>query len=1099
MKNLLSRLVFLYNLLFFSRLVFLFTLLALQSPVLWAQDPGCFQIRIGEALNAQVGDTVCLPVTVSPIEGIASSQFAIVYDSLALNCLKVKLDSSDLTGISPLNFNIVNAGLIRFAWFDQAAMGINLPDGGLLFEACFVVKQVAGPGLHTIEIKPDVLPIYETVQFLLPDWNWNMLPFNHQPGGVWVDSVFGGALFDLSACSTIDSCGNQTGSIVLSVSGNTPPYSFSWSGPYGFVSDDSSAIYGLAAGDYSVIVTDGSGNSRHMNIRVEASNQNIKVNTNITPATCGQPTGCVQVLQPSNNYTYTWSNGSVGPEVCDLVPGFVYLTVTNNESGCTKAFYYYVGNNETGGYMFISNSGIQTCGGTGSAKVIYTPQNGLTFQFLWSTGDTTAEITGLNSGDYYCTVSVGNSCERVLSTSIPDYSTNTWNLKLISICDPVTGQGNFVLEHNPNANNLTFPLLMTWGDGTTRLIPSPTGNKYLDTLVNVPFGKYTATLTTSEGCSRSTTAVLNCTPPPPLPDNLPFFYVKDEYLNPQYLTDSCAGVYADHFNGFTELSFSLDYSGVTQFREIRNLSLPGLDMGMFTFDQQNSSIGVEWQSPGGVPVYLPNHSLLFEVCLVNGSSYASMYFGNVPVQAHLIDSTGEENAFMGIEGYVLLGLYFPPEKAFCSGGVIKGDCNLDQHSRILVEPCHPDSSLGFYNVRHNNLAVPKDYLLFADSGTYTFSVQYPVGPSYASNVFVYIPESGDADDCVWPGDLDNNNAVNQYDLLYLGLAYGAQGGLRSGANLDWSGQSSANWPLNTELRHVNYKNIDGNGDGVLNANDTLAILQNWGRVIDVSQDNPFNMPLVDSGFYNLPPISFPNDTFQPGQQIYLPLSIGTPESPVDSLYGMAFSISYDPAIIDPESVVFYPDDSWFGNPDSNLLWIQRNFKEFGRLDVAITRTDCQAVSGSGIIGDMFIVIEDNIFLQSGGDPERGSADTLKKTMLFFSGLGALESGEKAGGLSGAPVELVVVKKTSAVSEGLLPSDAVRIRPNPASDVVTVDSKAGRMERMECIDQHGRVRLSQASLNAHTIQLSVETLPSGVYMLRTYTEAGVALNRLMIIR
>jgi hypothetical protein len=702
--------------------------------------------------------------------------------------------------------------------------------------------------------------------------------------------------------------------------------------------------------------------------------------------------------------------------------------------------------------MFISNSGIQTCGGTGSAKVIYTPQNGLTFQFLWSTGDTTAEITGLNSGDYYCTVSVGNSCERVLSTSIPDYSTNTWNLKLISICDPVTGQGNFVLEHNPNANNLTFPLLMTWGDGTTRLIPSPTGNKYLDTLVNVPFGKYTATLTTSEGCSRSTTAVLNCTPPPPLPDNLPFFYVKDEYLNPQYLTDSCAGVYADHFNGFTELSFSLDYSGVTQFREIRNLSLPGLDMGMFTFDQQNSSIGIEWQSPGGVPVYLPNHSLLFEVCLVNGSSYASMYFGNVPVQAHLIDSTGEENAFMGIEGYVLLGLYFPPEKAFCSGGVIKGDCNLDQHSRILVEPCHPDSSLGFYNVRHNNLAVPKDYLLFADSGTYTFSVQYPVGPSYASNVFVYIPESGDADDCVWPGDLDNNNAVNQYDLLYLGLAYGAQGGLRSGANLDWSGQSSANWPLNTELRHVNYKNIDGNGDGVLNANDTLAILQNWGRVIDVSQDNPFNMPLVDSGFYNLPPISFPNDTFQPGQQIYLPLSIGTPESPVDSLYGMAFSISYDPAIIDPESVVFYPDDSWFGNPDSNLLWIQRNFKEFGRLDVAITRTDGQAVSGSGIIGDMFIVIEDNIFLQSGGDPERGSADTLKKTMLFFSGLGALESGEKAGGLSGAPVELVVVKKTSAVIEGLLPSDAVRIRPNPASDVVTVDSKAGRMERMECIDQ-----------------------------------------------
>jgi hypothetical protein len=81
--------------------------------------------------------------------------------------------------------------------------------------------------------------------------------------------------------------------------------------------------------------------------------------------------------------------------------------------------------------------------------------------------------------------------------------------------------------------------------------------------------------------------------------------------------------------------------------------------------------------------------------------------------------------------------------------------------------------------------------------------------------------------CVYPGDADYNGITDNDDLLPIGLAYDSIGPLRSNANIVWIGQYANDWS-DTTLLNINRKHADCNGDGIVNANDTLAIVQNWG-------------------------------------------------------------------------------------------------------------------------------------------------------------------------------------------------------------------------------------------------------------------------------
>lgn len=1057
--------------------------------------PQCFQLYF-PVVQAGAGDTVCLPLRSRDFEMIASMQFAIYYDASAFDFVKIQ-PGTPLIGYGANNYNVINPGLVLNSWFDQSAGSVTLSDTEVLFYLCLKVKNNVASGFYPLLIgEAPGLP-FEVKKMVLvpPNWVFLDMPLVQQLGGVSVGiPAPAGDLAVSGTCVSKAACGAPVGSVSLDVTGGQPPYQYLWSGPDGF-SAFTEDLDGLKQGVYSVLVTDQNGMAISAQVNVEATNSGVYIKKYLKPAFCGQPNGCATLELSGGQppYTYAWSagNGQTN-ENCSLPPGKHAVSVTD-ASGCTQIDTFEI-INDTVLVLDVDSHHIYDCNGTGSVTI--TPQTGGVFAYAWSNGATEATADSLFAGVYEVTVTATGGCSTVVYPWVVDFSTSDWNLQLLTACDdPVSAPtGSLALRFNKNGG-IAFPAIVGWSDGTTRLIPEKPLNNILDSLSGISSGLYSATVTDAEGCTLSVHKILNCTPPLPVPDSATVFYIQDDYLTPQYAVDSCAGVYARYFEGVVSLQMELQYDpSQMTFKQIK---LPGNPLLLTPGGNFNAgtpgSIKFSWSDPAAAGITLPANSLLFEVCFTpkNSNAYANLKFADGDLSNY-----PDNNPFLGKNGYVLFGLYFPLGPSVCEFAAEPPSCASDGYGRILLGGCDPDDLLtGHYwhaGVYYDDLSG----LTFAEQGKYEIVASQTAQNS--NSFFANIPDTVDSLPCVWPGDADDNNAVNHHDLLYLGLAYGTTGVPRASASLEWRGQDAPDWPETTTVRKINYKNIDANGDGTIDAADTIAIVQNWGRVVNPARNDPFNAPLGNPTGNTQPPFTIRTDTLAPGQMAALPLLLGSQNMPADSAYGLAFSISYDPRKV-KNNICFKPSDSWLGET-SQMLWLQKNFPGQGRLDVAITRTDGVPVSGWGPIGDVFVIIEDDIFFGPVNNPDADSnADTLTKTTLFFSGLNSIHPGEAPSPLDAPPVELVILKSTSSTRVPPSWERRISLSPNPASGLLRLSSPEAGINRVEIMNLTGSVNAAAEADDAAELLIDVHDFPAGTCFLRIFTSHGVTLKKIIIAR
>lgn len=1075
----------------FFQLLFGFSLLFALTPAYGQNGPKCFQLFF-PSVEANTGDTVCLPVRVRQFDMISSMQFAVYYDAAAFDFAGIDVSGSLLPGFGVVNYNLSAPGYLKTSWFDQTANSVTLPDSAVLFSVCLKVKTNS-PGFYPLHIDGGPGFPFEVIQMVLipPDWVFFELPLAQQIGGVSLGTaVPAGDLAVTSTCVAKSTCGAAVGGISLEVTGGQAPYTYAWSGPNGF-SASAEDLSGLSGGVYTVTVTDQNGLTVSAQAVVAATASGVYVQKSLTPAICGQANGCATLTLFGGQlpYQFVWSAGtSQTDENCDLPPGIHTVSITD-ASGCTRIDTFEI-QNDTVLNVNLATQHIYDCNGTGSVTI--TPGN---YLYAWSGGGAAAMEDSLYAGVYEVTVTAPGGCSVVVYPWIVDYSTQYWNLSLLTACDdPVSvPTGRLRLKYNPNGG-VAFPAIVSWSDGSTRMIPQKPAGNILDSLTGVTSGLYSATVTDAEGCSRSVQQVLNCTPPLPVPDSLTAFYIQDDYLTPQYAVDSCVGVYARYFTEVSGLGMTLEYNpSVVTFNHLKfpgnplNLT-PGGNFNVNTLGE----IKFSWTDPAANGVSLPENSLLFEVCLTPNTttSYYNMKFTG----GDLADYRGV-SPFLGKNGYVLFGLYFPLGPSVCDYAAEIPSCASDGYGRIFLGGCDPGDVLNGYYY-HNDLYYNSlSGLAFADSGSYEISVSQTA--QLTNTFYAHIPGTLDAQPCVWPGDADDNNAVNHHDLLYIGLAYGATGMPRNAASLEWLGQDAPDWQATTTVRNINFKNMDANGDGVIDAADTLGIVQNWGRVVNPARHDPFNAPLGNPTGNTQPPFTIAADTLAPGQMVALPLLLGSQDMPADSVYGLAFSISYDPAKVN-SNISFQPTDSWFGTA-SQMLWLQKNFPEQGRLDISITRLDGMPVSGWGPIGDVFVIIEDDIFFGPSNPDADFFGDTLLKTLLFFSGINPVHADEATFQLDAPPVELVILQSTSVSPE--IPSweRHLVLSPNPASTEIRISSPEAGIRRLEMVDITGVTTLVREENGAASAVIPVQGIHPGTYFVRLFTDEGIALKKVHVAR
>ena len=138
----------------------------------------------------------------------------------------------------------------------------------------------------------------------------------------------------LTLNSTDESCfGAADGSIQANITGGVVPYNYAWN-----TGDMSPALTGIAAGTYTVTVTDQAGVTATSSLSI-ASPAEIVVTFNVVhPTENGANDGSITatVAGGVSPHTYLWNNGLTNPVLSNLGTGFFEVTVTD-ATACTSS------------------------------------------------------------------------------------------------------------------------------------------------------------------------------------------------------------------------------------------------------------------------------------------------------------------------------------------------------------------------------------------------------------------------------------------------------------------------------------------------------------------------------------------------------------------------------------------------------------------------------------------------------------------------------------------------------------------------------------------------------------------------------------------
>jgi uncharacterized delta-60 repeat protein len=287
---------------------------------------------------------------------------------------------------------------------------------------------------------------------------------------------------NISAAVVNTACENTcTGAAVLSVSGGNAPYAYFWdNGRYGEIETN------LCAGTYTVSVVDAIGCTAMETITITEP-QGLSVNLVTTTSDCKKRSGSATATVSGGTapYQYQWTNGSRTNKADSLLAGSYMVTVTDN-NGCSMSALAVISDNNA---PSITSSSIvnNLCYGQSKGAINITVSGGAgAYQYFWSNGETTANISGLQTGPYEVRVIGGDSCVAMSSFVVSSPSK-------IEIAETIT-------KANCGVANGAASVAVSGGSGTYAYAWS--SGAVTSGINAVPAGVYQLTVKDNNNCQR---------------------------------------------------------------------------------------------------------------------------------------------------------------------------------------------------------------------------------------------------------------------------------------------------------------------------------------------------------------------------------------------------------------------------------------------------------------------------------------------------------------------------------------------------------------------------------------------------------------------
>ena len=212
------------------------------------------------------------------------------------------------------------------------------------------------------------------------------------------------------------SCGNNSGSITLNVTGGTSPYTYTWSPN---VSTSASAT-GLSAGTYQIVVHDAGCNVQTLNVTLTMVN--LIITDSVNGIHCNGQANASAYFTVSGGispYTYSWAPiANTTSSATGLSAGTYTVSIEDNV-GCQNNTILSI--TQPAALSATNTITNPICnGGIGSIASHIT--GGVPpYTYLWApSGQTTATATGLSAGTYNLSVTDSNGCPFSTSATITE-------------------------------------------------------------------------------------------------------------------------------------------------------------------------------------------------------------------------------------------------------------------------------------------------------------------------------------------------------------------------------------------------------------------------------------------------------------------------------------------------------------------------------------------------------------------------------------------------------------------------------------------------------------------------------------------------------
>ncbi|MEL6852136.1 MAG: T9SS type A sorting domain-containing protein, partial [Bacteroidota bacterium] len=215
----------------------------------------------------------------------------------------------------------------------------------------------------------------------------------------------------------------------------------------------------------------------------------------------------------------------------------------------------------------------------------------------------------------------------------------------------------------------------------------------------------------------------------------------------------------------------------------------------------------------------------------------------------------------------------------------------------------------------------------------------------------------------------------------------------------------------------------------------------------------------------------------PGDTLRIGVHLGTASQPVDSIYGLAFSVTYDAAIIDSGSIQVDYSQSWLGTVGTDLITVDKDFFTSSQIDIGISRIDQIQVAGFGRMAEIIVAIEDIVGKRSG-------VELLNFNLEHVSLLG--KNGEALEAQTDSAQVAILLNNAPVIDESL----AFDLYPNPASAFLNLKFKGGNTLRQGSIlirDLQGRLMYQTALTGKNQYRWNTQNLPTGMYLVEILAE------------